>query len=184
MMEKQKQDQKGYAAPVMLIFILGTISLLIFVVEFGRVIETRSRLNNGVELAVSAGAHAYGKELKKRLDEAYKDAKHDAEDTVQDKIDAGEVDPAEKDQAIKAEIQKIMKKQADKLKQAARDACRTEVEAILVQHELTGVGITCSDTEVEVTATNQYEQQVMGVVQFPSKEFRESSTEDIKITKE
>ncbi|MFW5703827.1 MAG: pilus assembly protein TadG-related protein [Patescibacteria group bacterium] len=183
-MEKQKQYQKGYAAPVILLFILATITLLVFVVEFGRVVETRTHLNNGVELAVSAGAHAYGKELKKRLDEAYDKAEQQAKQTVEDKINAGEVDAADEDKEVTEEIKKLMKEQAGDITNAARQTCKSEAESIITMHELSVITVSCSDTEAHVTASTVYDQQIHGIVQFPTKEFRESSTEDIKIIKE
>lgn len=180
---KNTQYKKGFIAPIVLIMSLCTIAMTAFVIETGRMIDTRSSLDNGVELAVSGGVQQYGQALEEKTKEVFDEERDEAEEYVEQKIlDEGLVLTFEEhEDMVKEKQRKLTFERKNEITEHARTKCRSMVSSLLVKNKVTQVTVSCTDSEVSVTGTKQYSQMLSGGLPLKGKEFHQQISENIII---
>ena len=144
-------------AASVLIFILGAIVTLTFVIEISRMLISSSQVENGVDLAASGWVHKYGKELKEKTKTEYDKAKVEATLEVKALEAAGLVlTPDEEKEMINLKIKAIMLTKISTIKSAAKSACTSKIHEIISQNMLIFVSGECTETMVTVTGKTKY----------------------------
>jgi hypothetical protein len=186
MQKNKNQFENGYIAPVVLFLTIAGMAMVTLVIETGLMMQVRTQLNNGVELAVSAGAHAYGKQYKKSVSEEYENVKDEAE--LEAIAEAATMTPPPTPEEL-AEMVKEKAREKVKEKQAtfqsdARARCSEAAVSILKAHTITPVTVRCTDTEVIIDGSKEYYQTFTNVFLGGSSIFREHAIEKIILTEE
>lgn len=148
----KKQAEKGYIAASTLLFIVGAVVILAFVIETGRMLISNSQVTNGTDLAASAGVFKYGKELKKQTDNEYQTAYNLSKIEVDAEFGLSGLSREEIEILIKQKTKEKMVLKIPYIKSAARRSCIDKVKEIISQNKLQYVSGQCTDTMVTVTA--------------------------------
>lgn len=176
-----KQYKKGFIAPIVLIMSLCTIAMTVFVIESGRMIETRSALDNGVELAVRGGVQQYGKSLEEKTKEIFEEEKEAAEEYVDKKIiEEGLIlTEEERSDMIKEKQRELTLERKEEITAHARSRCTSTASDLLKKNDVIQTKVTCTDTEVSISGTRRYSQIITGGTTFGAKTFEQALTEKI-----
>lgn len=186
MQKNKNQFEKGYVAPVVLFLTIAGMAMVTLVIETGLMMQTRTQLNNGVELAVSAGAHAYGKQYKKSVADEYEAVKDEAE--LEAIAEAATMSPPPTPEEL-AEMVKEKAREKVKEKQAtfqsqARSRCNEAAVSILKAHTITPVSVQCTDTQITVDGAKDYYQTFTNVFMGGGSTFKERAAEKIILAEE
>lgn len=186
MQKNKNQFEKGYVAPVVLFLTIAGIAMVTLVIETGLMMQTRTQLNNGVELAVSAGAHAYGQQYKKSVAEEYEAVKDEAE--LEAIAEAAAMSPPPSSQELAEMVkekarEKVKEKQAD-FQSKARSRCKEAAVSILTSHSITPVQVQCTDTRITIDGSKDYYQTFTSVFFGGSSTFKEHAAEKIILAEE
>lgn len=170
----RNQHQNGYVTVVILALIIGTIIVMTFVLEIGRLIAKDATAENAVDLSVKAGVYAFGDTFEKEMKKA-----HDkAEIEVQEELDAAGTTLTEEE--FKEEVKKKLKEYIPEVKQKAVNDCKNKSRNILEANDATVISISCSENEVKVTGKSRY-QSVFKETQLGSGDIERTRTQKIQI---
>ncbi len=152
---KKIQGQHGYATIFTLIAILGAITILGFVVETGRAMNTATRLTGGADLAARSGAIQFSKTMVEETKTQYEQIEKD----MKDEVEAEGVlipDTEEfKDEVKKRSKEKLQDKKSE-IVTKAKNECSNKANQILEMNKVERESVSCNETEVVVKAYTNY----------------------------
>lgn len=175
------QVEEGYIAASTLIILLGVIVILSFVVEVGRMLNTSAQVENGVDLASSAGVYKYSQVLQKKTKEAYEISYALSKIEVEAEFGESGLTPEEMELLIKAKTKEKMLLKVGMIKAESRNSCEQKIREIIISNKLIFVSGACSDSEVKVKAKQNYSPIVGGGINLAGAIMERDSTKKIII---
>jgi hypothetical protein len=186
MQKSKNQFEKGYVAPLVLFLTIAGMAMVTLIIETGLMMQTRTQLNNGVELAVSGGAHAYGKHYKKAVAEEYLAVKDEAE--LEAIAEAATMSPPpspeELAEMVKEKAREKVKEKQGAFQSEARVRCKETAVSLLKAHTINPVQVDCTDTQISVEGSKDYYQTFTNVFLGGGSTFRERAAEKIILAQE
>lgn len=175
------QAQEGYIAASTLIILLGVIVIVSFVIEVGRMLNTGAQVENGVDLASSAGVYKYSQVLQKRTKEEYEVAYALSKIEVELEFAGTGLPPEEMELLVKAKTKEKMILKGGIIKSDAKGSCEDKIREIVNSNKLIFVSGNCSDSEVKVTAKQNYAPVFSGGITLGGSIMERSSSKKIII---
>ncbi len=170
---QKNQEQAGYATIFAMIVVLGAITILAFVVETGRAMDSATRLTGGADLAARSGSIQFSKTAVQETEKLYKDIEDEMKKEVEDE---GVLTPDTeefKDEVKKRSNKKLQDKKNEIISKA-KSACSSKANDILQKNKVQSESISCTETEVTVKAYTNYSPVVAGSGANGNKFTRES----------
>jgi hypothetical protein len=175
------QVEEGYIAASTLIIILGVIVILSFVIEVGRMLNVSAQVENGVDLASSAGVYKYSQVLQKKTKEEYDIAYALSKIEVEAEIGETGLPPNEMELLIKAKTKEKMILKVGIIKSESRNSCEEKIKEIVLSNKLIYVSGSCTDSEVKVRAKQTYSPVFSGGIHLAGSIMERDSSKKIII---
>jgi hypothetical protein len=152
---KKYQGQVGYATIITIFIILGAITILGFVIETGRAMDAAGRLSGGSDLSARSGAIQFAKTTVLETKKEYEIIEKKMEEEIEEE-GLLEKDTEEFKEEVKKRSTVKLQAKLGNIKNKAKNACLSKVNAILGHHKLERESVSCNQDEVRVKAFVNY----------------------------